>query len=689
MSGWRLIDARWTNDLNAICGWALRPSTERPRLRSEREGLPYIALEDGFLRSLDLGLRGEPPLSLLIDDVGVHYAAAEPSALERLLASDGWETPELTARAGTGIKRLIESRVSKYNIAPDLPTSGGPDLPPPGYVLVLDQTRGDASITYGGATPDSFAQMLAAARDENPGARILVKTHPDVVAGLKRGHFHPSSLNGAELCGLDVSPWTLVDGAEKVYAVTSQMGFEALLAGKPVRLFGAPFYAGWGVTEDSGPADLYAVRRTRHRSVTELFAAAYLLYPTYYDPFTDQLTDFETTLEHLALRRRREAENSARAHCVGVTLWKQGVARRFLGSARRAPVFHRTAEAAVRAAAEEPGGGRVVAWSSRVADEAAELSETANAPFYRMEDGFLRSVGLGQALRLPASLAIDAAGVYYDPRRPSDLERLIAADDYTPDELTRAAKLRARIVDQALTKYMLPDAAATAPCVVATQGRTPVLVVGQVEDDASILTGTTNLRTNADLLAAARAALPEAWLIYKPHPDVAAGYRHGALLSEVEMLADQILSDAPAPALIDAVEEVWTLTSLMGFEALIRAKRVVCCGWPFYAGWGLTEDRAAPPPPLPGAESLASRRLGARTAPPDIDILVAAAYLRYPRYLDPITGLPCEAETILDRLAARDPRTGRHPNPMIRAFASVRAGVFAVLGPSVRAKKGG
>ena len=243
-------------------------------------------------------------------------------------------------------------------------------------------------------------------------------------------------------------------------------------------------------------------------------------------------------------------------------------------------------------------------------------------------------------------------------------------------------------MEQALTKYMLAGAAPKAPPITAPAGRETVLVVGQVEDDASILTGTTNFRTNADLLAAARAARPEAWVIYKPHPDVSAGYRHGALPPEAEALADQILPEAPAPALLDAAEEVWTLTSLMGFEALLRGKRVVCCGWPFYAGWGLTEDRADPPPALT-AEPLAARRLGRLAAPPDLDVLVAAAYLRYPRYVDPVTGLPCEAETILDRLAARDPRAGRHPNPLIRAFASIRAGAFAALGPKLRSRKGG
>ena len=43
----------------------------------------------------------------------------------------------------------------------------------------------------------------------------------------------------------------LIEAAAALYTVTSQMGFEALLWGRPVRVFGLPFYAGWGLTRDA------------------------------------------------------------------------------------------------------------------------------------------------------------------------------------------------------------------------------------------------------------------------------------------------------------------------------------------------------------------------------------------------------------------------------------------------------
>jgi capsular polysaccharide export protein len=70
----------------------------------------------------------------------------------------------------------------------------------------------------------------------------------------------------------------------------------------------------------------------------------------------------------------------------------------------------------------------------------------------------------------------------------------------------------------------------------------------------------------------------------------------------------------------------------------------VCLGQPFYAGWGLTEDRG---PPLPR-----------RTARPDLVALVHATLIAYPRYRDPVSGLPCPPEVAIDRLA-----TGALPRP--------------------------
>jgi capsular polysaccharide export protein len=164
-------------------------------------------------------------------------------------------------------------------------------------------------------------------------------------------------------------------------------------------------------------------------------------------------------------------------------------------------------------------------------------------------------------------------------------------------------------------------------------------VPGQVEDDASILRGCADIRTNLALLESARAANPGAWIVYKPHPDVEAGLRAGAVEpGAAAALADEVASGASAADLIDAADAVWTMTSLLGFEALMRGKAVTCLGVPFYAGWGLTTDLGQPVP--------------RRTARPTLDQLVWAALIAYPSYRDPVTGLPCGPELVVERFAA-------------------------------------
>ena len=166
-----------------------------------------------------------------------------------------------------------------------------------------------------------------------------------------------------------------------------------------------------------------------------------------------------------------------------------------------------------------------------------------------------------------------------------------------------------------------------------------ILVPGQVEDDASIKLGTDTISTNLDLLAATRAANPDAVIIYKPHPDVEADLRQGKVSEETALKHADIVANKGDPiALIDAVDEVWTMTSLLGFEALLRGKTVTCMGMPFYAGWGLTRDKMTVP----------KRRLKHIS----LEALVHATLIDYPRYFDPKTKQACSVEIVVDRLAS-------------------------------------
>ena len=538
---------------------------------------------------------------------------------------------------------LRSLRLSKYNDGAALAR------PPKDHVLVIDQTRSDASIAFGGADETTFARMLDAAIAENPDAEIIVKTHPETAHGVKPGHFEAIANPRVRLEAGLANPWDLIDGACAVYAVTSQMGFEAALAGKPVRCFGAPFYAGWGATIDEAPV----ARRTARRSAAQIFAAAYLRYPVYFDPWRGDRIECEEAMRALAFLRDARGADPQASVALGARLWKRRYVAGFLDRPGAPTVFEDdAAKAAAKAAAE---GRRLVAWAGKATDRVKAAAVAEGAPLWRLEDGFLRSAGLGAALTPPLSLALDDAGIYYDPSQPSRLERLIEA---APDEeasLERAARLRSEIVRLNITKYNL---SADAP-VPAPDGARRILIPGQVEDDASIRTGAGEIRTNADLIRAARAAAPDAWLIYKPHPDVEAGLRAGAVDGEALRLVDHVAAGAPAHAALEAADEVWTITSLMGFEALMREKTVVTFGAPFYAGWGLTDDRGAPP--------------ARRRARPTIDQLVHAALIDYPVYRDPVSGRSCPPEVIIERLASGE--AGGGP-ARLRALSKLQ-GLFA------------
>lgn len=596
--------------------WGRSPTSPRGEAVSDRTGSRILRVEDAFLRSVHPGRDQEPPLGLLLDRSGVHFDSSQPSDLETLLATAPLDDAAMLADARDGIERLKTGHLSKYNAFD--PGLAGPDAP---YVLVIDQTRGDASIRHGGADVATFQEMLVFAQEEHPGARIVIKSHPETATGHRQGHFGPEDANDRiTLLTGPVSPWSLLEGAQGVYTVSSQLGFEAILAGHRPRVFGQPFYSGWGLTADENPV----ARRQRRLTPAQLFAGAMLLYPTWYDPYRDRLCGFAEAVDTLAaLARAWRADHQGYA-AYGMRAWKRAPLQKMLGQS--VPVrFHKHPD-------PPQDGRRAIVWAGKAGQ--------APPGAVRVEDGFLRSRGLGADLVPPLSLVLDDIGIYYDPGRESRLERLIAESPTLPHSaLARADALRRRLISARVSKYnpsgvALPDLPA---------GHR-ILVAGQVEDDASLLTGGGAVRTNSGLLQAVRQARPEAVIVYKPHPDVEAGLRPGRIDEPVLAGADLVLTGADPLDLIDAVEEVWTMTSLLGFEALIRGKRVTCLGMPFYAGWGLTTDLAEAP--------------DRRQTRPVLQGLIHAALIDYPRYHDPVTGLPCPPEVAVDRLADRSLRGG-------------------------------
>lgn len=622
--GWSLKLGLPFSKSDAVAVWGRKGPAKRGMAVARACEKPLLTVEDAFLRSVLTGRQGAQSLGIVADWTGIYFDTSQPSDIDGFLEKSLNLSHAQLKNAADEMAYMGQLKLSKYNDYAQQAFEYNDE-----YILVVDQTLNDAAIIKGGADAQTFANMLASAKAENPDKKIYIKTHPETAAGKRLGHYTLDDCDEqVELLTSQISPYELFQGAHKIYCVTSQVGLEAIFSGCKPLIFGRPFYAGLGLTDDRGPAP----KTTLTLKPEQLFWATHLQYSKWYDPYFERATDFQSIATILHAQSRQHYDNKQPAFCIGMRVWKRGFLKRFLSSSASAVRFYENPEKAVLAAMNDKG--RVLVWSGKETQVLRKACAQNNVPLVRVEDGFLRSVGLGADLVAPVSLAFDDTGIYYDPTRPSQLERLInASDNLSEIELARAKVVQDRIVALKMTKYNLAHRYVSLN---AQQGQQIILVPGQVEDDASILTGAGQVKTNLDLLMAARTDFPDAYIVFKPHPDVEAGLRIGVVPAEqAKDYADFIASDCNMADLLDQVDRIATITSLAGFEGLMRGKQVTCYGNPFYSCWGLTDDKGD--------------KLDRRTARPNLAALIHACLIEYPRYWDPVTQNPCPIEVVIER----------------------------------------
>jgi capsular polysaccharide export protein len=412
----------------------------------------------------------------------------------------------------------------------------------------------------------------------------------------------------------ETDPWSALDQADEVAGhEQDHLVMLAALAGRRVRLL------------DS------ATRATHPDAVREPVYRALVGEVEYRDPFDGLPISCEDAIDVLADWRRHLERTRGIAVCCGVSWWKRRALSQLLDPLGESNIRGRATATAV--CRDRRRHGAVTVWASREPSDLQSQADRAGVAVWRVEDGFLRSVGLGSDLRPPCSIVLDRRGAHYQPQPISDLQQILEETVFSPDLLGRADQLIRTLLVQGATKY------ATGRTQVADlpSGRRIVLAIGQVEDDISVRLAGCGQATDLAFLARIRALEPDSFIVFKPHPDVVAGHRRGALDDhKVRDLADAIVSNTNPEGLLRRVDAVHTLSSLTGFEALLRGREVVVHGQPFYAGWGLTRDLT----PLARRRRLSLREL------------VAGALLLYPLYRDPISGLPCAPEVLLRRLTA-------------------------------------
>jgi capsular polysaccharide export protein len=390
-----------------------------------------------------------------------------------------------------------------------------------------------------------------------------------------------------------------------------------------------PFYAGWGLTQD----EMAVSRRRRQRSLAELFAGAYLRYSHYFDCWTRKPVTLETAIDQLSFLRQSYLGNRSPVVFYKMPRWKREPLRRLLDG----PGVSFTHSSSITDALSQSRGktAAIAAWG-KTANQVRSEIEKAGATLLSVEDGFLRSAGLGAALTASLSYTFDKTGIYYDPETPSDLEHLLQNHSCDDALLARAQRMREAIVSGGFSKYNLSSRQMPQ---LAADGRRKMLVIGQVADDEAVRRSLAapDHNINLTMLLALQPRRPEAFLIYKPHPDVEKLGRAGKIdEGRLQELCDAVLHDVAISDALALADEVAVFTSLAGFEALLRNKAVRCFGRPFYAGWGLTADQQS---------------IARRTRQLSVEELVAISLIIYPRYYDPLSKLPATPEMALSRLA--------------------------------------
>ncbi|ETN86862.1 capsule polysaccharide biosynthesis protein [Necator americanus] len=416
----------------------------------------------------------------------------------------------------------------------------------------------------------AFARMVSAARGAYPQAQFYVVRSGANGRGRWLSEASRSLRQGFSIADVESTACAAIDQVTRVYTLAAPEGLHALLVNVPLHVFGAPWYAGWGLTQD---AKKQTARKSRP-TLAALFDIVFLRFGRYLDPATHAPGSLDALLDSLELQRQVAARFDALGNVAGVRFqwWKRPFATPYLGASGHALRWAgSTAEVAPHECA--------ALWGARSAEGLAD-----GVRHIRIEDGFLHSLGLGSDMNAPHS--------QYNLGRRSPQWRAPAA-------------------------------------------KRVVLVPGQVADDASIRLGTRAISTADVLLKEVRSRRPDAFIVYKPHPDVMSGNRNG--LIDAHRLADVVDTEADVLSLIEVSDEVHTLSSLAGFDALLRGKEVHTYGMPFYAGWGLTHDALAP---LPWRERTLT-----------LDMLTAGALLRYPLYWDWHLGLFTTPEAVAARLA--------------------------------------
>ena len=150
---------------DVVLVWGRKETAQAALEYAASRALPVWYLEDGWIRTSSKNAHSRTCYSVLVDDEGVYYDSTKPSAIERYLNLSDKEYAEhcdadALAYAASCREALVSNEICKYNYCatrvPAVPVANGEEgevvyeeLTQNSFVLVVDQTRDDASVRYG------------------------------------------------------------------------------------------------------------------------------------------------------------------------------------------------------------------------------------------------------------------------------------------------------------------------------------------------------------------------------------------------------------------------------------------------------------------------------------------------------------------------------------------------------------
>ncbi len=266
-----------------------------------------------------------------------------------------------------------------------------------------------------------------------------------------------------------------------------------------------------------------------------------------------------------------------------------------------------------------------VGWGTKLPKYAERYAERHKIAVRYVEDGFLRSFHPGALHTKPWSLTIDAQAPYYTTQQSTDLQELLTRTAQK-DKNDKAGEAGIALMRAGrLTKYFslrIGDDVWTPPLI---DDRKIILVIGQIEDDAAILKGYARKWFGprfSNLLVVQKAIKdhPDAYVIYRPHPDTFLNGRKSRHERKIAKMCTVVEPIVPLHSLFPHVDHVYSGTSLAAFEAALLDIPVTTLGLPFYAA-------------SPAIDHLQGPRQGFGQL--SLPRLFSVVYLEYPRYIHP------------------------------------------------------